>query len=159
MIRFFNRGKGIRVISFLFYTESVDRSIQDNFFRIAEHIIRRGDNHLAGMQTGCNFIILRILTGDRDVPANGSLAIGCNDEYPSATGILIEGSTWDHDGFGRLSETQIDVVGLACADIVGSLSVEYEVGTELLVPNLGVHLPDTKGEVYPAVRTKRPDRL
>ena len=72
MIRFFKRGKRIRVISFLLYTELIGGSIQDNFFCIAEHIIRRGDDHLAGMQAGGNFVILRILTGDRDVPANGS---------------------------------------------------------------------------------------
>ena len=56
--------------------------------------------------------------------------------------MLIECPSRDQDGFFRLSELQVHVIGLPGADVVRLLPVELEIRLEFPFPDFGVDLPD-----------------
>src|SRR5699024_4795343 len=78
-----------------------------------------GDNYLfTRFKAIDDFVILRVLATDLDLAAICFLAVLVKNEYPTATCALEEGSARDDDAFCRLSEFQVNVIGLSTADII-----------------------------------------
>ena len=74
---------------------------------------------------------MRVLAADADFALDGLVAVFVHDVDPLAAGLLVEGAAGDDDGLFGLAELEVEVVGLAGADVVGLLAVELEVGLEL----------------------------
>ena len=83
---------------------------------------------------------MRVLTAYTDVAAIGFAAAFVEHEYPLASCGLEEGAARDEDGLLGLAQLQIDVIGLACADVLRALAPEDEVAAELPLSHLGIDL-------------------
>ena len=62
-------------------------------------------------------------------------AILVEHENPLSAGGLEERAARDEDGLLWLSQFEVDVVGLACADVLRTLATEDEITAELALAN------------------------
>ncbi len=100
---------------------------------------------LARLQALRHFIVLGVLPADGYLAAISLLAILVEDEDPLTARHTVERALRDDDGLLRLSELQVDIVGLTCADVAGAHALEDEVDTEPAVPYLGIDLAHLQG--------------
>ena len=85
-------------------------------------------------------IILRILTADGDLAAISLLATLVEDEYPLTARHTIKRAFRDDYCLLRLSELQIQIVGLTGSDIARAAALEDEVDAEPTVSHLWINL-------------------
>ena len=84
--------------------------------------------------------MLRVLTAYADIATIGfRTVLGENEDPLSACG-LEERAARDDDGLFRLTQFEVDVIGLTCADILGPLATEDEVAAELAIADFGIDL-------------------
>ena len=88
--------------------------------------------------------MLRILASDTDVATIGTRAILVEYEDPLSARSLEERTTWDEDGLLGLAQLEVEIIGLAAADVVGTLASEDEVDAETSLSNLGIDLAHGK---------------
>ena len=112
--------------------------------RFAEVIIRRSNHPLPCFKAFDDLVILRVLPPNLDVAARGLAAIGREHINPLAARLLVESATRDELRLHGLAELQVEVIGLAAADVLGLLLHKLEVGLELAVAHLGIDLADLR---------------
>ena len=84
--------------------------------------------------------MLRVLATDAYVSAIGFLAILVEHENPLSACGLEEGAARDDDGLLGLAKFEVDVVGLARADVLRALATEDEITAELALANFWIDL-------------------
>ena len=101
------------------------------------------------MQAVQYLVVLWILASNLNLTAVCLLAIRIEYEYPVAACALEEGALRDDDALGRLAQFQVDVVGLAGADVVRPLAREDKIRTELPFAYFRIYLAYLQGELLP----------
>lgn len=91
--------------------------LDDQYFIVFECFVAAGDDALTRLQTFEHFIVLRILTANTDISAIGLRATFVEHENPLPASCLEESAARDEHGLLGLAQLQVDVVGLACADV------------------------------------------
>ena len=76
---------------------------------------------------------------DADVTAIGFAAALVEDEDPLSASSLEECAARNDDGLLGLPQFEVDIVGLACADVLRTLAFEDEVATELALTHFGIY--------------------
>ena len=84
--------------------------------------------------------MLWVLATYTDVATIGLRAILREDEDPLSACGLEEGAARDDDGLLRLAKFEVDVVGLARADVLRALATEDEITAELALANFRIDL-------------------
>ena len=111
-------------------------------FVVAEIVVTRCYHLLARLEAFEDFVELRVLTADADLALCRLAAFRRHYIYPFSTGLLVECTARDEDGVFRLTELEIEVVGLTCADVCRLLLAETEVGLELSAAHFRIYLAD-----------------
>ena len=108
---------------------------------ILKCLISTYDNLLPRLQAFEHLVILWILPAYADVAAVCLVAVAVENEDPVAASDGIE-CTFGYQhrllGFAKL---EVDVVGLASADILRTLAVESEINLEASLFYFGIYLP------------------
>ena len=71
-------------------------------------------------------------------------SIGIDNIHPLAAGCLVEGAARNDNGLFGLAELDIQVVGLAGADVLGLLAFEAEIGLEFAFADFGIDFADDR---------------
>ena len=128
----------------LFYVVNVEfiegPLINNQYFVVLECLVSVGDDAFSWLKAFKHLIELRILSADADVAAVGVVATLVEHEDPLSAGGLEECAARNDDCLFGLSEFEVDVIGLSCADILRSFATEYEIASELAFANLGIDL-------------------
>ena len=114
--------------------------LDDQYFVVLKGLVAAGDDALAWLQTLQYLVVLWILAAYADVAAIGFCATLVEDEYPLSACGLKERAARDEDGLLWLTQFEVDVIGLACADVLWTLALENEVTAELALAHLRIDL-------------------
>ena len=80
------------------------QSLEHQDFIIAEVVISRSYDLFSWLEALQDFVELRVLSADPDLALHCLAALRRYDIYPFASGLLIEGASWDKYGTFRLTE-------------------------------------------------------
>ena len=105
-----------------------------------------GNGFYARFKSFEDFVELWVLAADAYFTADCLASFRQHDVDPFASGLLVECAPRYQDAAFWLAELQVEVVGLAGADIRRLLSAESEFCLELAVPYLREHLADDRIE-------------
>ena len=101
------------------------------------------DDPFAGFQTFSHLVVLGILPPYAYLAAVGAVAVFVENENPVAPGHAVERSLRYEDGRLRLAQLQVDVVGLARADVGRTAALKGKIDLETSVAHLGIDLAHT----------------
>ena len=113
---------------------------QYQYFVVLKRLVAAGYHLFARLQSLQHLVVLRVLPAYANVAAIGFLSALVEHEDPLAARGLEEGAARNDDGLLGLAQLQVDVVGLACADVLRALTPEDEVSAELALAHLRIDL-------------------
>lgn len=84
------------------------------YFVVAEVVVAGGDDPLARFEAFEHFIELRVLAADAYLAPYGLSSFRSYHIDPFSSCLLVECSAWDQDCAFRLTELEVQIVGLTC---------------------------------------------
>ena len=119
---------------------------KDQHVVVAVGFVTRNDYLFVRVESFGHFVELRILPSDLDFASESFFTVCRQDEYPTASGALVECPARDQQRLDGLSEFEVNVIGLPRPDVVGALAFEMEIDLELSALHFRVDLRDFQTE-------------